>query len=209
MDDLIGEASRIAHKNWDDWHDVFEHGNPIHTNPLLAEPGDRFSAFLREYSVTRTIRSGTHDAFRIRLREPQFSEVMRDDSGRAFDKFESHLRESFGTHEPKRRIISVLSKVAAFVKPERFVAWDQYARKGLNIVLHRESSRFVDYADYLAAFEQAWDGSPGQNIREYIARNGESVVETEPRFQRRVLDDYLMLLGGRWKARKSAGAPLA
>lgn len=134
---------------------------------------------------------------------------MRYDSGRAFDKFENHLRESFGTHEPKRRIISVLSKVSAFVKPERFVAWDQYARKGLNIVLDRKSSRFVDYADYLAAFEQAWDGSPGQNIREYMARNGQSIVETEPRFQRRVLDDYLMLLGGRWKTRKSASAPVA
>ena len=62
-------------------------------------------------------------------------------------------------------------------------------------------SRFADYADYFAAFEQAWDGSPGHNIRD-ITRN--AAAEREPRFQRRVLDVYLMLRGGRWKSGKHA-----
>jgi hypothetical protein len=93
----------------------------------------------------------------------------------------------------------VLSKVAAFVRPDRFVAWDRYAKKGVNIVLgHRASSPFRAYADYLAAFDEAWKGQAGTQIRDYLTRVGATdAVESEPRFLRRVLDVYLMECGGR------------
>jgi len=95
--------------------------------------------------------------------------------------------------------MSVLSKVAAFVRPERFVAWDGFAKKGVNIVLESTASaKFNTYADYLAAFDRAWDGQPGQEIRDYVTRNGaQCAVESQPRFLRRVLDVYLMMRGGR------------
>lgn len=93
----------------------------------------------------------------------------------------------------------MLSKVAAFVRPDRFVAWDRYAKKGVNIVLgHRASSPFRAYADYLAAFDEAWKGQAGTQIRDYLTRVGATdAVESEPRFLRRVLDVYLMECGGR------------
>ena len=96
-------------------------------------------------------------------------------------------------------MISVLSKVAAFIRPDRFVAWDGYAKKGVNIVLGRTASApFDSYADYLGAFDTAWNGHPGQQIRGYMRRvNPHSALEREPRFLRRVLDVCLMKCGGR------------
>jgi len=60
------------------------------------------------------------------------------------------------------------------------------------------SASFNSYAEYLAAFEQTWKGRLGQQIRDYLARvDTDSSVESEPRFQRRVLDVHLMRCGGR------------
>jgi hypothetical protein len=189
----------VARKNWDDYRAVFEHGDEIATNPLLVNR-DCFAHFLTEYSVSRTIRQGTHDKLREFLRDsPQFEKVIHDDNGGKLDEFETELYPDFGTHEPPRHIISVLSKVAAFVRPDRFVAWDQYAKKGVNIVLGRRGSPpFKAYADYLAAFDEAWNGQAGRQIREYLTRVGATdTVEGQPRFLRRVLDVHLMECGGR------------
>jgi hypothetical protein len=38
----IQEALTVAQKNWRDYHDVFEHGDEIASNPLLAS-SDRFA----------------------------------------------------------------------------------------------------------------------------------------------------------------------
>jgi hypothetical protein len=193
-DDAIEAALPIACKNWRDWRPEFEHGG----HPLLAEPGTRFGTFCREYSVGRTIRAGTRCDFRRRL-VAQLEAAIGDDTGHALDALEDDLRPDFGTHGGKSRLVSVLSKVAAFARPERFVAWDRYAKKGLNSVLGRPpSARFHTYAEYLAAFDCAWNGQPGQRIRDYLMRHGtQEAIEKEPRFQRRILDVCLMRLGGR------------
>lgn len=188
----------VARKNWRDYKVVFEHVGEIATNPLLVDP-DRFAHFLMEYKVRRTIRHGTHDKFREFLKgSPQFEKAIHDDDGCKLDEFEEELRPHFGTSEPPRHIISVLSKVAAFVRPDRFVAWDHYAKKGVNIVLGRPaSSPFKAYADYLAAFDESWNGQAGHQIRDVMRVWATNKVESEPRFLRRVLDVHLMECGGR------------
>jgi hypothetical protein len=195
----VRKSIETAQENWNNWHDVFEHG--ASDNPLLVDPA-RLGAFLTEYSVRRTIRAGTHEQFRRALaaKSGRFLEAVQNDTGRELDKLEKSLRRKFGTHDGRNRIISVLSKVAAFVRPERFVAWDTYAKRGVNIVMERAASaRFNSYAEYLAMFDQAWDGQPGQEIRAYTRNITAGAVETQPRFLRRVLDVYLMSRGGRWK----------
>lgn len=199
QDTLILESICIARANWNEWSDVFEHRGPMSTNPLLADRA-RFASFCKDYSVSRTIRRGTQNEFRLSLMEPpQFEDAIHDDAGHALDQLESDLRRRFGTHEGTRRMVSVLSKVAAFVRPERFVAWDSYAKRGVNIVLGRGvSSPFADYADYLAAIDQAWNDHLGHQIEDYLTRSGTNgAVESEPRFLRRVLDVCLMKCGGR------------
>ncbi len=196
-----------ARKNWKNWRGVFEHSGPISTNPLLARP-DTFADFLSEYKVYRTIRKDKHDAFRrVLQKSPEFKAAIRADDGRKLDKIESKLRRDFGTRDAKRhprRMISVFSKVAAFVRPERFVARDSYSMKGLNKVLKeiscQKDSSFNAYADYLDAFERVWKDWPGQDIKDYMKKpDPKHPVECQPRFQRRVLDAYLMIRGGRWE----------
>ena len=195
----IPESVQVARQNWSDWRDVFEHVGPVRTNPLLAD-ADRFKHFCKEYSVQRTIRHGTHNDFRLELAEsPDFFAAIHDDSGQSLDKLEGALRTRFGTHDGRNSVRSALSKVAAFTRPERFVAWDRYAKAGANIALGRvASSRFDTYAQYLAAFDDVWNGRIGHQIREYVSIDGvQSEVESEERFLRRVLDMYLMRCGGR------------
>ncbi len=195
----ISESFSLARKTWDDWSGVFEHSGPISDNPLLADPS-LFARFLKLYSVSRTIRSGAHDRFRRKLIESQqFLDAIHDDTGHSIDDLEGNLRTDFGTHDGKNRIVSVLSKVATFIRPERFTAWDAYAKRGVNVVLERSAySQINTYADYLAMFDKAWDGHPGQKIRDYAANGvAQCALETQPRFLRRVLDVYLMKRGGR------------
>ena len=197
--DQIAKSLRTARDNWNCWKRVFEHRGPFGENPLLAEP-ELFAHFLWEYSVNRTICSGKHDELRQKLAKSEWA--FQDDHGEGIDKLEKQLRPEFGTtrDEGRNQIISALSKVAAFLRPERFVAYDRYAKKGLNDVLERgASSKFNGYSEYLATFDSAWHGEAGHEIREYLKKRAESKVENELRFQRRVLDVYLMRRGGRWK----------
>ena len=90
--------------------------------------------------------------------------------------------------------------MAAFVKPDVFVAWDSFAKKGLNIVRGLSaSSSFNTYSDYLKAFDEVWQGQEGKQIRDDVAKGEglDKAVEREYRFLRRVLDVYLMKCGGR------------
>ncbi len=96
-------------------------------------------------------------------------------------------------------MISVLSKMAAFVRPERFVAWDSYAKRGVNVVLGRGTSYpFRTYAEYIAALDLVWHGQFGQRVRRCVRDRAQNAVEGKPQFQRRVFDVCLMKLGGRW-----------
>ena len=59
-----------------------------------------------------------------------------------------------------------MSKIAAFLAPHAFIAWDEYARKGLNAVLERSLSyKFDGYADYIANMNQLLSGEVGQRVR--------------------------------------------
>jgi len=187
-----------ARDNWLRWQDVYEYKGNITMNPLLAYEG-RFASFLREYGVGRTIRKGRRDALRRELRNsPEFRKALEDGDGQALDRLARDLGSRFGSR--RNAVLSALSKVAAFIRPERFVAWDQFARKGLKCVLRGcASSRLNGYSEYLAAFDTAWEGQAGGQVRDYVAKRGvRNDVEREPRFLRRVLDVYLMKRGGRW-----------
>lgn len=203
-DNRIQSWVKIARKNWCNWHDVFQHAGRIADNPVLADK-HRFASFLADYYVGRTVRKGRHDEFRRKLaKSRRFRNAISDNSGQALDRLEQDLKRDFGSKKGKNRLTSVLSKVSAFVRPERFVAWDRFAKRGLNIVLCRgASSAFETYSAYLAAFDSVWKGQPGKQIRDYAANAyPHKALERETRFLRRVLDVYLMDCGGRWSRKR-------
>jgi hypothetical protein len=193
---IIAYSVAVACKNWDRWRDVFEDEGRIRNNPLLSDPV-RFSFFLQEYSVFRTIAAGKHDQFRQALvSSREFGQALNDSSGAKLDAAEQGLRCDFGTHDGARRMISVLSKVAAFLRPATFVAWDQYAKKGVMRVLNEPSSAITCYYDYLSLVNRAWNGALGKAIREWFAKNRlRRSLGNDPRYLRRVLDVCLMREG--------------
>jgi hypothetical protein len=187
----------IALANWKTWRDVYEHKEKPQHNPVLACP-DRFKRFCKEYSVHRTIKRGKSDGFREHLGR-SIQKVVRDDQGHALDRFEERCRRKYGTFGGKRKMVSVISKVAAFVRPERFVAWDRYSRAGLNIVLGRaKSTPFKNYAAYLAAIDGVWK-EHAEKLVELQARKCrvERSLIAQRAFLRRVFDVALMTCGGR------------
>ena len=195
---VVDKSIEVARRNWKSWHDVFEYGSDP-GNPLLSDP-QRFALFLREYSVRRTIRAGTHERFRqvLAVKSRELAEIKNGNAGQFIDVVEADLRADFGTCEGTRKVVSAVSKVAAFLRPDRYLAWDKYGKRGANIALNRgASSDFSTYAEYLAICDEIWDGSPGELIRQMSEERAESPIEKELRFQRRVLDFCLMILGGR------------
>lgn len=193
---LIAEAIKDARRVlWGEYRDVFEHQGPIGANPVLADD-KRFMHFCVRWGVSRTIRKGTHDRLRCWLRDsPAFADGIRDDTGQRLGQLEVELRAEFGARGGGS-LTSVVSKVAAFLRPDRVVAWDKYARRGLNLVLGRSpGAAFKDYPAYLADFELVWNGPQGDLVREMTRRAPKESIEETPRFQRRVLDLYLLARG--------------
>jgi len=185
--------------NWCCWRDVFEHTGPAADNPLLVESA-KFNRFLQRYSVGRTIRAGMRDELRMGLRSPQFplEAMLEDTTGKTLDKQELSLRKEFGTHQGRRRLLSALSKIAAFLAPHAFIAWDTDARKGLKVASQRRS--FENYFEYMEGMNALLSGELGARVRDACVCNYPSQYAAErDRFHRRVLDRYLMVLGGRDK----------
>jgi hypothetical protein len=197
-DDRIAEAIWVARETWDEWRDVFEHAGSLGTNPILAD-SSRFGYFCNSWRVARTLRAGTSDAFRCLLRDSQeFAAALDEHTGWALDELHANiLQPRFGTRHGKRGVRSALSKVATFIRPEWFTAWDSFACAGLNIVIgHSMDAGFESFSDYLANFNDVWTGPHGARIRDMMKSQAESTIESEPRFQRRILDLYLMSEGG-------------
>jgi hypothetical protein len=183
-----------ATRNWLDWQDVYEHSGPARDNSLLANAA-KFGDFLKRYSVGRTIRRGTSNQLRELLRSPEFplTALLEDTTGATLDEQDSSLRAQFGTREGTRGLRSALSKIAAFLAPHAFNAWDTYARWGVK-------RQVRTYAEYLAEINRLLAGELGERIRDACASNYPTLYAAKcDRFHRRVLDRYLMDVGGRPK----------
>lgn len=201
----------IPKENWLKWQKVFEHKSPA-TNSLLNDP-NTFRDFVVEYSVARTIRKGTIDELRATLASDSTLAFLSDPSGKELDKADIKLRRRFGTMEGRRGIRSMLSKVAAFLAPDDFIAFDQYALRGVRRVRrHRVNElkeqgaaipdtlreKIESYADYLRSMNELLDGPLGTQIKKACAGHYPSdAAAKKNRFHRRVLDIYLSRLGDR------------
>ncbi len=191
-----------AKRNWKDWISVFEHKGPIEKNPLLAFPGV-FNKFLGEYSVHRTIRAGTSDEFRKALSSGDvgLADKLSDSSGKGIDELEEMLRWDFGTMGGKRGMRSLISKIAAFLAPANFIAWDKFARKSITRMRGRRTTHtYQTYAEYLSDVNLLVNGEMKDALISACQGNYPTQYSSENnRFQRRVLDVYLMRIGDRWK----------
>jgi len=198
----------VAAKNWKNWQNVFEHLGPFENNPLLNQK--EFYKFLHEYSVGRTIEGGKRALFLDYLKSPTspLTRILSDPSGKQLDSELKEIKTTFGAkvkrsknnlHPVQRTPRSLLSKVASFLEPGSFIAWDTYACKGLNLAMNRPRGvPFRDYATYRKDVAYLMFSSLGTLIRKACAGHYPSRhAMMGDRFHLRVLDVYLMRQGGR------------
>jgi hypothetical protein len=166
-------------------------------NPLFQE--ERFHSFpaprrkdnLYGYSVGRTVQKGQHENFRKHLAGDQspLCQLLNDATGKAIDTLDADLqfRKQFGTKSGQRGLRSALSKIAAFLAPQIFLAWDSEAKRGLR----KLGCRFQNYNEYLIRAKDLLSGPVGQEIRATC----KGTYPDNEGFYLRVLDQYLMRVG--------------
>ncbi|MDP3196048.1 hypothetical protein [Tabrizicola sp.] len=175
-----------AGSNWVHWRECFEARKPA--CPAL-DSEKRFSTFISEYGLLR----GVTRAERLRLRRViiEIGLIKDCSSGSDVDKLvEALVQRGF------RREVSLVSKLAAFYKPEKFIAFDQFARRGLKQVLRLQELPYP-YSEYLSHVEALCLSDYGREISEYL-QSRHIPANNKQAFYLRVVDVFLMLRGDRW-----------
>ena len=197
-------ALSMAVQNWAEWRSDFEYaGNDKSNLPVLRNP-NRWAYFVWSYSVLRQLPAEAK-AIGMGIREQlndgdRLGDALADNNGQGIDDLGDWIAT---LHPALGRRRSLASKLAAFARPDRFVAWDRFAKSGA-AALCNHSSNYRSYQDYLTDIDTIWGGPLGAQIRGRVASHPfTSVPVAEVRFQRRVLDHYLMIRGGRWRDRIS------
>ena len=131
------------------------------------------------------------------LGKERFLDALHDKTGAALDREEAELRLRFGVQKGRRRVRSAVSKVAAFLAPHDFIAYDTFALKGLGKLIGVSAVKNFSYSEYLTTINKLFAGPLGLRIREVCTRYPTNYASMKDRFHRRVLDTYLMRIGGR------------
>ncbi len=166
--------------------------------PVLRR-SERFDAFCRDYRPLRKVKTEVRQQMRRFLDgSSEFACALEDCTGRGIETLAINLQRDFGLHGTPR---SFVSKLAAFALPERFVAWDRFAKLGARRARAKkavQSANYTSYPDYLEDVEALWGGCLGERVSGFIAEHPSLRTPGGEAFGRRVLDVYLMASGGRW-----------
>jgi hypothetical protein len=193
---LLPAAMAVAYDNWQRWRRIFEDdGYAVLSDPSL------FDIFCQKYGVGRTIQAGKRDEFRLRLLERMPQEIQ-DVSGKGIDHLDQSCRGEFGI-QGARSLRSVISKVAAFLSPDQFMAWDIFARRGLlRISPPPHTGQCPCYAAYLHCLKKAFENGLKTPIQSAISKEKIVCTPNSTAFALRVMDVCLMISGGRERLRE-------
>lgn len=207
-DELLMRAAKIAEDNWRVWIEDFMHAGDPAEIPTLADPF-RFCRFCRDYSLVRNANSNTVEELRRQLFQSQeFANALSDASGKALEKLAQALPLKISAIDIER---SLLSKLAAFARPEVFVAWDRFSRIGTHYLCNynayphpvdeiplrspRKSAPYLFYDEYLTQVHTLMAGELGAQIEQFVENNFALPCS---KFVPRILDCCLMIVGNRW-----------
>jgi len=196
----------MAGANWMTWRRDYEFepldsGIRFSQMPVLAN-GERYDAFVGNYSLLHGVQGTLRDELRQRLHlNPDFDHAVDAIDGSGIDVLARELRAEFQLKCPRFGFQrSFLSKLAAFARPDVFVAWDEFARKGVARCTGRR--RDASYAEYLTSVNGIWDDVKPR-ILNFLSDKNVPTQRHDTAFPRRVLDVCLMLYGGRWRVELS------
>ena len=190
----------VGYRSYCEWHGFWEEKCGI---PKIVDNGQEvFHKFVKEYGIGRTISRGKREEVRCKIREhfPKFGKNLSSDNGKVSSCL-TELAEKLSKKATNGRPFSLLTKVAAFGWPERFVAMDSFAKKGI-----RKSSEIYSCNSLKGPVDDIksyWEGVViVKNITEDTCRQAYKRSKTGnlcfEAFHNRIIDLYLMSLGGRF-----------
>jgi len=196
-----------------DWYEPEASTKPI---SLLTCPSC-FRKFGTEYSVIRAVNSKKDKKCNDPL--PQmlktlcgYAESMRDPEN--LDRITDELNSHVGQHFTSVRAPSMISKVAAFLHPEYIVPFDSYAKGGVKKLdksalpsdnsekSARQKVMLARYQSFCADFEIRNESALNTAYRQLIeiAQGTLHIPNSRKTFRKRVVDLYLMAVGGRFNS---------
>jgi len=171
-----------------------------------------YKRFVAEWRVARTIRSGTGENVRDLLNKRLLSVRNSTSPAELVEEVADALqKEGYGAKGG--RPISLVSKIAYFLRPKDLTPQDRFALRGLNCRRTENDLprvRSGQYTDFVGAFNQEFSRVREEIVAECKQRWARALVTRlglGPRllnttaFQRKVLDNMLMAEGGRWPRR--------
>jgi hypothetical protein len=174
-----------------------------------------FRQFLSDWSIARVVRVEYQEDIRNFLNGKFRKAIARDHSGKVVTAGARHISQHRWTHKVastgKRMVpISLVSKVAFFFHPGRFVPCDGYSRRGINHLLGAAHAggaghvQFETYEEYLEAFNNFFRKYERKIASEValpwvkaMAKgfDCDSGALSSPAFRRKVFDGVLVGLG--------------
>lgn len=183
--------------NWHEWSDCFEHKGPMKDLPVFSNP-TRLRNFTHEYGLRWLGDEFQRAKFAADvLANANFIKAIQQYDGIALDKVINEVH----SYDNKRHQ-SAISKLAAFAAPNYFIAYDKYSRQGMNLLQFRNKGLEGSYAEYRLDVDKILSEEIGSSILVEMKKHGDvyiNQISNQKAFQLRVLDNVLMLKGGRWR----------
>jgi hypothetical protein len=166
---------------------------------------DWFDAFLAEWRVARSTYKIHREQVLDYFNGPFRDAIAQDNDGAAITKAAEEIAGKGWT--PLNGVpVSLASKLAFFLRPERFVPRDQFSVKGLLQLTRRKDASKKEYEVYLAEFDLAL-AEHGATVTAALTSDWVKTLAHEMRcpgtvlrsnaFRRKVFDNVLMSIGGR------------
>jgi len=176
-----------------------------------------FDWFVGSWTVARTVAKENRDEVRRYLDAKFRLAAAADRDGTAVDKAATTIsRRGWGAKELRSgnstAPLSLVSKVAFFLKPNTFIPYDSSALRGLNRLRGTKKQggqgrlNSPSYREYLAAFDAVFEASDSQisalleqpwvvAVSRQMGLGAKSMSQRG--FRRKVVDNLLMQRGGR------------
>ncbi len=205
-DEQVRDAISSASANWRNWRPCWEHEGDWREHPLLATQL-WFGCFVWEYGLGRTFARNRACDLRAALRESQefCAAVEHGDETQLERAAVTIPKRLYGLNEQDdvpRRLTSLTSKVATFIRPSAFMAWDTQATAGLRSLT---KGLGLDAAPSLAPYQRRarsvassrialswWDASLPA-----IDAEADTIGAKRLAFRLRVLDWVAMAIGSK------------
>jgi|GEM_PF-1609920 len=208
----LNRARWLAEVNWSDWRRDFEHSGKPDEIPILNDQA-RFHRFCQEYSVLRyKTLERKKEVWVFLCKKNRILNAVTDTSGLRIDHLAKEISKEFSSPDDEDKFEeprSLLSKLASFIRPAEFIAYDRYARRGAHYVANRsaypvapaggplryplKNFPYNNYSDYRRDVRKIQKGSAGNQIRNFIGNDPRGEA-----FTLRVIDCCLMMVGNRW-----------